>query len=120
MDPTLVRAGTPADPGPVLAWRQEPSGPLSLWHHSREFTIASKPPAKGAIRILAGKTEAAEASAGVGLDDSGHLIYVVVSKSPNPSADAQLLKRLLKPPGVPQTPAAGKGRAACFGGATET
>ena len=105
LDPKLVRVGQPGDVDPkvVVELRgQSETGPgqVTLFHADKlGFHIAYEPRVKGALRVASGFPADAEAAknatAAMGIDASGALIYARITAGQHASGDGETLGQLL-------------------------
>lgn len=105
LDAKLVRIERPGDVAPkvVLELRGQPDagpGQVTLYHSDQGgFHIAYQPRAKGAERITSGfpadVAAAKDATAAMGIDESGALIYARVTAGQHASGDGDRLAALL-------------------------
>ena len=112
IDPRAVRAASGAgaanghtvavigDPGVSPAAAQGET--VSLWHGEGGFSVASAPPAAGAVRIASGVAASSSAVAALGVEDEGGmLVYAEIAAGPAGASaadprDARLLEDFLK------------------------
>jgi hypothetical protein len=103
IDPKAVAVGRASDAAPlVLALHPAPLDDPApgVWLIAERFAISHAAPAPEAERIAAGfepnDARAAQASAALGVDADGMLVYAEVATAPRPGADAPMLISLLK------------------------
>jgi hypothetical protein len=105
LDPRFVRAPRAGETGVkrVVEFRTPAARKdmaLSLWHSpERGFALAKEPPDGQATRISLGygaeERAAIAATAAIGIDQDGMLLYARVTEGANPSNDGALLRSLL-------------------------
>ncbi|HEV8549429.1 MAG TPA: hypothetical protein VGQ57_10380, partial [Polyangiaceae bacterium] len=105
LDPRLVRASEPgaADAGRIIEFRtpvERKDTSFALWHSVRSgFQIGREPPDAAATRITYGYAPTEKpsngASAALGIDPQGMLIYARLTEGENPGGDGALLRSLL-------------------------
>jgi hypothetical protein len=106
LDPRLLRAPRTGETGAkrVVEFRtpaERKDMTLSLWHSTREgFVLGKEPPSGDATRISLGygadERQAVSASAAIGIDRDGMLVYARVTEGANPASDGVLLRGLLE------------------------
>lgn len=104
LDPKLVRVSQPGEVEPhvVVELRGQGAteeGEVTLFHAAGAFQIAYQPRVKGAERVTSGlpgdNAASKDATAAMGVDESGALLYARVTGGPHPSGDGERLASLL-------------------------
>jgi hypothetical protein len=125
LDPKLVRVAQAGDlePKVVVELRgqgEADPGQVTLFHAEGEgFHIAYQPRVKTALRVTSGfpadAAGAKDATAAMGIDPSGALIYARVTGGPHPTGDGDRLAALLTELGCQTTLFLGRPLATLFG-----